>query len=92
MTTIPGTDDALPAAPSTGAAEAADAAAGPIRRPVWLSWFDAEAGQTLSIEMWGTEEFLDDLLRQGFVERELEPLESDPLLCARILQGQPDEH
>jgi hypothetical protein len=44
-----------------------------------FSWFDAEAGQTLSIEMWGTEEFLDDLLRQGFVERELEPLESDSL-------------
>ena len=57
------------------------------RRPVHMSWTDPEDGDELWIEMWGTREFVDELLAQGFEIRSVDEDETLSSLCVRITQG-----
>jgi hypothetical protein len=73
-------------APIERAHESAESAA----RPVLLSWKDPEEGETLWVEMWGSREFIDDLVAQGFEVRRIEDDESASSLCVRILHRVPE--
>jgi hypothetical protein len=59
--------------------------------PVLLSWTDAEAGETLWVEMWATPEFVADLLAQGFEVRPVAEDETATSLFVRILHRGADE-
>jgi hypothetical protein len=61
-----------------------------VTRPVLLSWKDPEEGATLWVEMWGSREFIEDLVAQGFEIRRVEDDESASSLCVRILHRVPD--
>ncbi|MBK7874727.1 MAG: hypothetical protein IPJ77_03085 [Planctomycetes bacterium] len=53
-------------------------------RPVRLAWTDPEEGETLWIELWGSPEFVDDLVAQGFRVQTLDEDETASSLCVRI--------
>jgi len=56
--------------------------------PTLLRWTDPEGGEVLWVEMWGTREFVQDLVAQGFEVRRVEDQdESASSLCVRILQS-----
>ena len=55
------------------------------RRPVHLTWTDPEDGEELWIEMWGSRDFVDELLAQGFEIHTLAEDETLSSLCVRIL-------
>jgi hypothetical protein len=50
-----------------------------------MTWTDPEDGDELWIEMWGSREFVDELLAQGFEIRSLGEDETLSSLCVRIL-------
>jgi hypothetical protein len=56
------------------------------RRPVHMTWTDPQDGEELWIEMWGSREFVDELLAQGFAIRSVAEDETLSSLCVRILQ------
>jgi len=60
--------------------------ANPVRRPVHMTWTDPQDGEELWIEMWGSREFVDDLLAQGFAIRSVAEDETLSSLCVRIMQ------
>lgn len=49
-----------------------------------LAWTDPEAGETLWIELWGSPEFVDDLVAQGFRVQAIAEDETASSLCVRI--------
>ena len=55
------------------------------RRPVHMTWTDPQDGEELWIEMWGSREFVDELLAQGFAIRSVAEDETLSSLCVRIL-------
>ncbi|MFO1009166.1 MAG: hypothetical protein U1F29_03805 [Planctomycetota bacterium] len=55
-----------------------------VERPVRLAWTDPEQGETLWIELWGSPEFVDDLVAQGFSVRPVADDETASSLCVRI--------
>ena len=55
-------------------------------RPVHMTWTDPQDGDELWVEMWGTREFVDELLAQGFVIRAVGEDETLSSLCVRITQ------
>lgn len=59
--------------------------ANPGRRPVHMTWTDPQDGEELWIEMWGSREFVDELLAQGFAIRSVGEDETLSSLCVRIL-------
>jgi len=69
------TDDERPSDPCETSA---------ARRPVHLTWTDPEDGEELWIEMWGSSEFVDELLAQGFEIHTLAEDETLSSLCVRI--------
>ena len=56
-------------------------------RPVFLTWTDPEDGDELWIEMWGSHDFVDELLQQGFQVRVVEEDETASSLCVRIVHS-----
>lgn len=70
------------------ASEPADSSAStrPPERPVRLAWTDPEEGETLWVELWGTREFVADLVAQGFEVRAIAEDETASSLCVRIQQ------
>jgi hypothetical protein len=64
----------------------ADPGAGSDRRPVHMTWTDPEDGEELWIEMWGSRDFVDELLAQGFEIHTLGEDETLSSLCVRIRQ------
>ncbi|MBI5363138.1 MAG: hypothetical protein HZA53_08160 [Planctomycetes bacterium] len=54
--------------------------------PVRLAWTDPEEGETLWVELWGTREFVADLVAQGFEVRPVAEDETASTLCVRIQQ------
>ena len=73
-------------AESAGDESPPEARAGSGRRPVHMTWTDPEDGEELWIEMWGSREFVEELLAQGFEIRALAEDETLSSLCVRILQ------
>ena len=55
------------------------------KRPVHMTWTDPQDGDELWIEMWGSRDFVDELLAQGFEIRTLAEDETLSSLCVRIL-------
>ena len=55
------------------------------RRPIHMTWTDPEDGAELWIEMWGSRDFVDELLAQGFEIHALAEDETLSSLCVRIL-------
>jgi hypothetical protein len=51
-----------------------------------MTWTDPQDGDELWVEMWGTREFVDELLAQGFVIRAVGEDETLSSLCVRITQ------
>jgi hypothetical protein len=60
--------------------------ASPGRIPVHMTWTDPQDGEELWIEMWGSRDFVDELLAQGFEIRTLAEDETLSSLCVRIMQ------
>jgi hypothetical protein len=63
-----------------------DQRADAVPRPIHMTWTDPEDGDELWIEMWGSREFVDELLAQGFAIRSVAEDETLSSLCVRILQ------